>query len=218
MTQKNVLVTITGPSLTGKSTLAEDLMYAHPATFEAVVTHTTRPLREGEVDGKSYHFVSKDEFLKLLEHGGFVEHAQVGPVGNTHFYGTSKAAIKKVLDNGKNPLLVIEPEGAANVYKYAQSNQFKIYQIFLNNPRDVRLQRFLERFAKDKLATPENYTKRLMNILDVEPEKWINPALNGTHRYDDIFESFDANRQEVGTKVVDKVRQMCSTENKPKFR
>ncbi len=216
MTSKNVLVTITGPSLTGKTTLAQDLMEKN-SDFHAVVTHTTRPPRQGEVNGESYHFVTKEEFIKLLGQDGFVEYAEVGPEGNTHFYGASKAAVEKVLEMNKNPLLVIEPEGAANVYKFSLENNFKIYQIFLNNPRDVLFARFLERFKNDSKASVDNYVKRLKNMLEVEPDKWINPALTGAHRYDDVAANYTENRHEVADLVINKVNALKS-DSKPKLK
>ena len=207
MSEQKVIVTITGPSLTGKTTLAQELM-AYNSQFQPVVTHTTRAIRQGEINGESYHFVSKEEFMSTRDQNGFIEFTEVGPPGNTNFYGASKAAVEKVLQNGKSPLLVIEPEGAANVYKFCVENNFKVYQVFLNNPQDVLIHRFFERFRHDKLATPENYAKRLKNMLEVEPSKWINPALDGTHRYDYVCPKFDENKDEVVKHINLKVQEL----------
>lgn len=216
MTQ-NVILTITGPSLTGKTTLANELMEKYNI-FETVVTHTTRPARKGEVNGVHYNFVSKEEFKALLNNNGFIEHAEVGPKDHKEFYGASKKGLEIVFAKNKNPLFVIEPEGAANLQKFAQKNNYKILQIFLNNDRDVLLERLFERFKNDSLATSANYTKRLINMLDVEPKKWIEPALNKTQHYDLIVEMFNHNNAEVIEHIMQSFTQLQNCEKKRKPR
>lgn len=216
MTQ-NVILTITGPSLTGKTTLANELMDRFDI-FETVVTHTTRPARKGEVDGVHYNFVTKEAFKSLLSQNGFIEHAEVGPKDHKEFYGASKKGLEVVFAKNKNPLFVIEPEGAANLQKFAQENNYKILQIFLNNDRDVLLERLFDRFKGDSLATSANYTKRLINMLDVEPKKWIEPALNKTQHYDLIVEIFNNNNDLVIENIMQEFKkiQQCEKKRKPR--
>lgn len=199
--KKNTVLTITGPSLTGKSTLASDLL-ENSSELEVVVTHTTRPPRQGEVNGVSYHFVTKEEFEKLIKTGQMIEFAEVGPAGNKQLYGTSVAGVKKAFENNKMPVLVIEPQGAAAVYAYTQKCSINAYQVFINNDRDTLIKRFLERFQADSLATVDNYAKRLKNMIDIEPSNWIAPALDGRHRYDKVFNQFDQNRTEVIQEIL----------------
>jgi guanylate kinase len=67
-----------GPSGTGKSTLLTPLLAAHPDSFGFSVSHTTRAPRAGEVDGQHYYFVTKEEFMKRVDNGEFLEWAQFG--------------------------------------------------------------------------------------------------------------------------------------------
>lgn len=216
MTQ-NVILTITGPSLTGKTTLANDLMNKYDI-FETVVTHTTRPPRLGEINGVNYHFVDKNQFKSIIDNNGFIEYAKVGPEDKEkEFYGSSKKALDVILSKNKNPLFVIEPEGAANLRKFATENNYKIFQIFLNNDSKLLLQRLFDRFKDDKLATSENYTKRLLNMLNVEPEKWIKPALTGQQPYDLIVELFNNNNNEVMDTIIQKFTELqCEKKRKLK--
>lgn len=104
---------IAAPSGTGKTTLCRLLLQRDPR-LTLSVSHTTRPMRKGEVDGRDYHFVpSKKEFRKLTDEGAFLEHAEY----NNNLYGTSWAAIEAPLDSGDDVLLEIEVQGAEQVKK-----------------------------------------------------------------------------------------------------
>ncbi len=78
---------------------------------EMAVSHTTRPPREGEVNGKHYHFISADEFLNDVHENKFLEHANV--FGN--HYGTSRAAVDVLLEKGVDVILEIDWQGAQQV-------------------------------------------------------------------------------------------------------
>lgn len=67
-----------GPSGTGKSTLLGKLFKDHPGQFGFSISHTTRNPRAGEENGREYHFVTKDEFMRRVEAGEFLEWAQFG--------------------------------------------------------------------------------------------------------------------------------------------
>jgi len=73
-----------GPSGTGKSTLLGKLFKDHPGQFGFSISHTTRNPRAGEENGREYHFVTKDEFMKRVDAGEFLEWAQFG--GNWYIY------------------------------------------------------------------------------------------------------------------------------------
>ncbi|KAF8479686.1 guanylate kinase [Russula ochroleuca] len=102
---------LSGPSGSGKSTLLRRLFDDHPARFAFSVSHTTRAPRPGEVNGVQYHFVSREDFVSLLNQGGFVEHAEFS--GN--LYGTSKQAIDTIVESGKRCILDIEVQGVRQV-------------------------------------------------------------------------------------------------------
>ena len=109
--ERGLLIVMSGPSGVGKGTVRKALfdMKNHNLTYS--VSMTTRKMREGEVDGKDYYFVSKEEFLKRIDEGKFLEYAQF--VGN--YYGTPLDKVNEQLDEGKEVFLEIEVEGAMQV-------------------------------------------------------------------------------------------------------
>ena len=107
---RGLLLVISGPAGSGKGTVIKYLMEKE-RDIAYSVSATTRSPRPGEVDGVNYHFISVDEFKSRIEHGGILEYTEY--CGN--FYGTPKKEAEDVLDAGKNLILEIEVEGAANV-------------------------------------------------------------------------------------------------------
>lgn len=106
-------VVISGPSGVGKGTLCQRLLDAHPGVFATTVSHTTRQPRPGEVDGKTYHFVSRPEFEALIAADAFIEYAEF----NGNLYGTSKQTIIDQAASGSVVLLEIEMEGVKQLRK-----------------------------------------------------------------------------------------------------
>jgi sigma54-dependent transcription regulator len=102
----NQPIVISGPSGAGKSTILKRLFDEFPGKFGFSISHTTRGPRGNEQDGKEYYFVTKEEFLDLVEKKGFVEHAQFG--GN--YYGTSVKAVNDIAERGQICILDIEME------------------------------------------------------------------------------------------------------------
>jgi guanylate kinase len=99
-------IVISGPSGAGKSTILTRLFEEYPDKFGFSISHTTRAPRGNEQNGKEYNFVTKEEFLDLVEKKGFVEHAQFG--GN--YYGTSVKAVEDIAREGRVCILDIEME------------------------------------------------------------------------------------------------------------
>ena len=102
-----ILLILSAPSGAGKTTLAHELI-ASTANLGWSVSHTTRPSRAGEVDGKDYHFVSEETFLSLRDQGAFAEWAQV----HRAYYGTTRTSIDAALNTGQDLLLDIDVQGA----------------------------------------------------------------------------------------------------------
>ncbi|KAI9888568.1 MAG: guanylate kinase [Vezdaea aestivalis] len=134
-TSKPRPIVISGPSGAGKSTILKKLFKAHPEAFGFSVSHTTRAPRADEKDGIEYHFVQKEDFLKLIEEGGFIEHAQFS--GN--YYGSSIASVKAVSDLGKICILDIEMEGV----KQVKRTDLKARFLFLAPPSIEELEKRL---------------------------------------------------------------------------
>jgi len=104
------LFIISAPSGAGKTSLILSLLDLIP-NLELSVSHTTRSIRSGEVDGVNYHFVTKDYFLHLIDEGQMLEYAEV--FGN--HYGTSEQQVRNLLDAGKDVILEIDWQGAEQV-------------------------------------------------------------------------------------------------------
>ncbi|UQY37043.1 guanylate kinase [Pseudomonas fulva] len=104
------LYIISAPSGAGKSSLVTALIDSEPH-IRVSVSHTTRAMRPGEVDGVHYHFVDHGQFTAMLEQGEFLEHAQVFD----NFYGTSQRALEKTLAQGIDLILEIDWQGAQQV-------------------------------------------------------------------------------------------------------
>lgn len=106
------LYIVSAPSGAGKTSLVSKLIEQDSHIIVSVST-TTRAMREGEQDGVNYHFSSIDEFKQKIEHGDFLEYAEV--FGN--YYGTSKSAVENELKAGKDVILEIDWQGAQQVRK-----------------------------------------------------------------------------------------------------
>lgn len=103
---KGKLFIISGPSGTGKGTICKGLL--DNPNIRVSISMTTRSPRVGEVHGKHYYFVTRDEFEKTIAEGGLLEYAEV--FGN--YYGTPKAAVVEKLNQGKDVILEIDVQGA----------------------------------------------------------------------------------------------------------
>ncbi len=110
MNSKGLLVVVSGPSGVGKGTVCAEYVKKHDDCALSV-SATTRAAREGERDGVNYYFIGEDEFVKKIKEGGFLENAVF--CGNR--YGTPKAPVLKMLEEGRDVILEIEVQGAMQV-------------------------------------------------------------------------------------------------------
>ncbi|KAJ3287328.1 guanylate kinase [Rhizoclosmatium globosum] len=115
-------IVVCGPSGAGKSTLLKRIFAEYPDKFGFSVSHTTRKPRAGEVDGKDYHFVTKEHIVKEIAEGKFIESAQFS--GN--YYGTSYAAIQDVIKNNKSPILDIDMQGVKTLQSQLAKGEAKL--------------------------------------------------------------------------------------------
>ena len=108
--KKGKLFVISGSSGVGKGTLLKQLVQRNPE-LEVSISATTRSPRLGEVDGVNYFFTSKEDFLKEVENGDFLEWAEF----NGNYYGTKQAWVERNLNKGRNLILEIETKGALQI-------------------------------------------------------------------------------------------------------
>ena len=115
--KRPLLLVISSPSGTGKTTMAKKLLSRHPE-FMKSVSFTTRDKRKGEGEGKDYSFISEEEFLKKIKKGELVEWAQV----YGFYYGTPVKFVRKALREKRVLLLVLDVRGGLAIKrKYPQS-------------------------------------------------------------------------------------------------
>jgi guanylate kinase len=108
--EQGMLFVVSAPSGGGKTSLCKEVVKRLP-NFEHGVSYTTRKRRQTEVDGKDYHFVSKEKFMQMVEADEFVEYAYV----HGNYYGTSLNDIARILAKGKNLLIDIDVQGARQI-------------------------------------------------------------------------------------------------------
>lgn len=148
MTAGNLFI-VTAPSGAGKTSLVKALLEAD-STVQLSVSYTTRAPRPGETDGKDYHFVSVQTFMAMLERGEFLESAEV--YGNR--YGTAQPWIERQMAEGKDILLEIDWQGAAQVRRLIPGT----IGIFVLPPSLSTLRQRLEGRSQD---APEVIERRL---------------------------------------------------------
>lgn len=139
-----------GPSGSGKSTLLNRLMSEYPHLFAFSVSHTTRKPRPGEVDGKNYHFVNREQMVNAISANEFLEHTEFS--GN--IYGTSKKAIRDVLMSGRICALDVDIQGVISVKK----TDLNAIYFFIQPPSMEALEK---RLRSRGTETEESLQKRL---------------------------------------------------------
>jgi guanylate kinase len=144
LSRRGVLFVLSSPSGAGKSTIARMLLEADPAIAMSVSV-TTRPMRPGEVDGKDYHFVDVARFKEMVAAGEFLEWAHVFD----HRYGTPKAPVEQMLDQGRDVLFDIDWQGAQQLYQQAGGD---VVRVFILPPSMEELGRRLRARGTDEKA------------------------------------------------------------------
>ncbi len=143
------LFVVVAPSGAGKTSLVNALLEKEP-NIKLSISYTTRAPRQGEADGREYHFVDRATFEKMIARGDFLEHANV--YGN--YYGTSKRWIESQLAGDHDVLLEIDRQGAAQL-----RNMFpNMVGVFILPPSLAELRKRLESRGKD---APEAIARRM---------------------------------------------------------
>ena len=152
---KGKILVISGPSGSGKSSLLKEIFKKFDNLYFSIST-TTRKKRDGEIDGKDYFFISKDEFKKDIKSNNFLEWAEV----HGNYYGTSLKPIKEALENNKLIIFDIDVQGNENIIK-----EFKniTTSLFLTTPSQEELKKRLIHRGLDNEVT---ILKRLENAIE----------------------------------------------------
>ncbi|MGA0846011.1 MAG: guanylate kinase [Luteolibacter sp.] len=153
-----ILLVVSGPSGSGKTTLCRQLADADEAHYS--ISCTTRQPRPGEVDGKDYHFLERADFESRLSHGDFIEHAEV----HGNFYGSLKSEIMNHLEVGKDVVMDIDVQGAAQIRACNDPLiRRALVDLFVMPPNENELRRRLSGRGTD---SDEVIALRMTNALD----------------------------------------------------
>lgn len=152
------IVTITGPSLSGKTTLGR--MLVQSGDFTEMVSHTTRKKRAGEENHRDYHFVGQ---------GAFMDTAMVESVEFSGCrYGLALSTVEAAFESGKIPLVVVEPLGAQQIANYAAKMDWKHVSVFVDVSVETLLLRFLTRFLQQEREDFGIEARRLTSLVTEE--------------------------------------------------
>lgn len=184
-----LLIVISGPAGTGKTTLCARLVDSR-SNLERVVTATTREPRDGEIDGRDYHFLGDEEFDRRVAGGEFLEWARVH--GHDRRYGTLRSAITGKLAGHVDLCMNIDVQGAAQLRAAAAEDPAlarRLVTIFLMPPHLDELRRRL----RDRSQDDEGEIERRMQTAQAEIAHWphYDFCLRSRSREDD-FATVDA--------------------------
>jgi guanylate kinase len=150
------LFTISAPSGAGKTSLVRALLDRRAESVAVCVSHTTRPMRPGDVDGSDYHFVSRQRFDAMIAADEFLEHARVFD----NYYGTARASVEELLASGRHVILEIDWQGARQV----KAKMPDTVGIFILPPS----REALEQRLRDRATDDEETIARRMRDADRE--------------------------------------------------
>ena len=156
--KKYQLVALIGKAGAGKDTILKDVVKAYELPMNIVVSYTTRPMREGETEGKEYHFISEEDFKQMINNNQMLEYVQF----NNWWYGTG---IKCLADNKIN-IGIFNPSGIRSLINFPEID-LRIYYIHASDK-----QRFLRQLNREEYPDVKEIIRRYS--ADEEDFKNIN--------------------------------------------
>lgn len=163
MKREGVLYVISAPSGAGKTSLCKEIIDIFP-NLRHSVSYTTRPPRNGEVHGRDYFFVGKEEFDRMVQEGEFAEWAEV----HGNFYGTSLATLKESRSEGIDLILDIDCQGARQLKGRFEGGVY----IFVLPPSIEELRRRLDNRSSDSQEVIE---RRIQNASgEIKEARWYD--------------------------------------------
>ncbi len=126
---KNTVYILSGPAGVGKTTLWHAIESELPH-IEKIITTTSRTARAGEMHGKDYYFLDREDFEEKIKQKHFIEYAVV----HTNFYGSTHAELTRIVDVDKSPLYIIEPQGMIHLKPLLENAGYEVKTIFILPP------------------------------------------------------------------------------------
>jgi guanylate kinase len=158
--RRGLMLVLSSPSGAGKTTLARRLLEEEPGIAMSV-SHTSRKQRKGEKDGRDYHFVDRDAFTRMRDHGEFLEWAVVFD----NYYGTTRQPVDRALAEGRDVLFDVDWQGALSLRAKAGDD---VVTVFILPPSASDLEQRLNVRAQDP---PEIVRRRMLGASN-EIQHW----------------------------------------------
>ena len=180
--RRGLMLVLSSPSGAGKTTIARKLREGDPG-IEMSISHTTRPVRNGEKDGRDYHFVDRETFTRMRDEGAFLEWAVVFD----HFYGTTREPVEAALAAGRDILFDVDWQGAASLCEKAKAD---VVTVFVLPPTAADLEQRLHERAQD---APEIVRRRMLGASN-EIQHWKD--------YDYVVINYDIDRSVKAVRAI----------------
>lgn len=184
-----------GKSTSGKDTIKNILIKKYG--FHSIVTYTTRPMRPGEIDGVTYHYITADEFKQKIEDGFFAEHktylAKIDEDAyEKWYYGT---ALEDLQNADENTVVILTPEGVRDILKY--NLNMKVIWIYANQKTIDR--RMDERVKRGQANPSENERRQIKDHKDFKVADCLADKI--------VYNNYDYDLDEVIQKVLGYYRE-----------
>ena len=205
----NLVIVISGPSGSGKSSVIDALCEADE-TLQLSVSATTRNPRPGEVDGVNYHFLSKSEFEKHIQQGSFLEWAEYGD----NLYGTLKSEIVSAREAGKDSILEIEVEGSLQIRKQDLTPARSLL-IFIIPPSFATLE---DRLRRRQTESERELKQRLdiakSEVLQIQHyDYWVSNPEDGVQQaVNQIQAIITAERSRIDDKLIETINPLLGVD------
>tara|TARA_Y200000002_G_scaffold290420_1_gene244533 strand:- start:247 stop:855 length:609 start_codon:yes stop_codon:yes gene_type:complete len=186
------MIILSSPSGAGKTTLVK--LLSKRKGFVTSVSHTTRTPRSDEVDGKDYHFISNERFVKMINDKEFLEFAKVFK----NFYGTTKSNIFQELNKGNNVIFDIDWQGTNQIISQKFKNRLLTFFI-LPPSREELFKRLTNRDMKDKLIAEERMKQFDKDVLHWKDYNYviINNDLEVCYKQISEYIDCEINQKEI---------------------
>jgi len=180
--RRGLMLVLSSPSGAGKTTIARRLL-DEDGDLALSISHTTRPKRKGETDGKDYHFIDKEAFTRMRDQGAFLEWAVVFD----NYYGTTREPVEQALRQGRDVLFDVDWQGADALRESAKDD---VVSVFILPPSAQALEERLRTRAEDS----EEVVSKRMRGASNEIQHW--------DEYDYVIVNFDIDRSVEAVRAI----------------